>query len=250
MYQDQVGIGELVAPLQPVGYAQVANNDFTLDPADGILGLGFASRWDATSPLKRAFFDRVRPHLESPLFTVHFNHQVPGFITFGYVPSVVPTASLAYFPTVNDSSGYVWQTAVTGWSFAGGNMESIVANGVVDTGSTCLFLPNKMATAYFDKVPGAYYSEVRAKWYYPCGQTLPDVTIQVHNYTAEIPGILLEGKGGGVACMALLQGRHKDDLDTDRISLGAPFLKTTFTVYEHALNEQPRLGFARKHYDG
>ena len=61
-------------------------------------------------------------------------------------------------------------------------------NKLTDTGTTLLYLPQTVVTAYYNQVPGASYNSNQGGYTFPCSTTLPSITLGLGSYRAVVPG--------------------------------------------------------------
>lgn len=133
---------------------------------------------------------------------------------------------------------------------SGSNSSSF--EGVVDTGTTLLLLPDHHVTAYWIDVPSARHDAAQEMWLFPCAQrtSLPDLHLRIGGaYDAVVPGSDLdfgavEERGQGVSGAAMCYGgvQSSEGLGVEAI-LGDVFLKSQLVVLGL---EDGRVGFAEK----
>lgn len=127
--------------------------------------------------------------------------------------------------------------------------------GVIDTGTTLLLIPETQTTAYYHAIPSALYDPASSMWLFPCVQSasLPDLQLMIGGaYAAIVPGEFLDfgsiddHPGGGRAdspeemCYGGVQS--SEGLGVEAI-LGDVFLKSQLVVLDL---EDGRVGFAKK----
>lgn len=137
------------------------------------------------NPVK-TFFSNAIPTLVSPLFTANLKKGAPGNYNFGYIDPSEYTGSITYVPVIS-SNGF-WQFSGNGYSVGTGGFVSASIDAIADTGTTLLYLPPTIVSAYYAKVSGARYVSAQGGYTYPCSATLPSITIGIGNYRAVIPG--------------------------------------------------------------
>ncbi|KAL9606639.1 MAG: hypothetical protein Q9179_000225 [Wetmoreana sp. 5 TL-2023] len=160
VYMDTVKVGTTTVTTQAVELAQQVSAQFQQDTDnDGLLGLGFDSI-NTVKPVKqKTFFSNAKDSLSAPLFTVNLKKGKPGSYTFGYVDDAQHTGSVTYVP-VNNANGF-WEFTANGYAVGTGAFVSTSIDSIADTGTTLLYLPSSVVSAYYAKVPGAQYNSAQ-----------------------------------------------------------------------------------------
>jgi aspergillopepsin I len=72
-----------------------------------------------------------------------------------------------------------WTITVDGYAIGDDTTtSSVMVTGDIDTGSSLMALPTKIAEAYYGQIPGAQYDQKRLGGYaFPCNSTLPDFSL-------------------------------------------------------------------------
>lgn len=160
-----------------------------------------------------------------------------------------------------ESWGSHWTVQVTDFNVGKDTNSSTSSSsgdgfeGVVDTGTTLLLVPDPQTTAYYRAIPSARHDPTSSMWLFPCAQSasLPSLQLTIGGaYTAVVPGALLnfgsveDHPGGGRAdgsqemCYGGVQS--SEGLGVEAI-LGDAFLKSQLVVLDL---EDGRVGFAKK----
>ena len=143
------------------------------------------------SPVKQqTFFDNAKSSLSAPLFTVDLKKAAPGSYSFGFIDNSKYTGQITYVP-VNARNGF-WEFTSNGYAVNGGAFASTSIDAIADTGTTLLYLPDAVVSAYYARVPSASYSSTQGGYIFPCGTSLPSITLGISNYKAVIPGSFIE----------------------------------------------------------
>lgn len=110
----------------------------------------------------------------------------------------------------------------------------------LDTGTTLLYLPVDVVTAYYTQIVGAFFDAEYAAWLFPCTSVVPDFTFGIGAYRGVVPGkyIIYEPLGDDL-CYGGIQITPEPGLSI----FGDILLKAQFVVFDHAI---PRVGFANK----
>lgn len=137
------------------------------------------------NPVK-TFFSNAIPTLALPLFTANLKKGTPGNYNFGYIDNSEYTGSITYVP-VNTANGF-WEFTGNGYAIGRGAFTSSSIDAIADTGTTLLYLPTTVVSAYYAKVPGARYVSSQGGYTYPCTATLPSITLGIGGYRAVVPG--------------------------------------------------------------
>lgn len=187
MYFDTVKVGATTVTNQAVELAQTISAQFQQDiDNDGLLGLAMNSINTATPNQVNTFFSNAIPTLAAPLFTANLKKGAPGSYNFGYIDTSAYTGSITYVP-VNTANGF-WEFSSNGYAVGSGAFVSSTIDAIADTGTTLLYLPSTIVSAYYAKVPGASYVSSQGGYTYPCSATLPSITLGIGSYRAVIPG--------------------------------------------------------------
>jgi len=173
--------------IRAVELAQTISASFQSDTDnDGLLGLAMNSINTASPNPVKTFFSNAIPTLASPLFTVNLKKGTPGNYNFGYIDSTEYTGSITYVP-VNTANGF-WEFTGNGYAIGSGAFVSSSIDAIADTGTTLLYLPTTVVSAYYAKVSGAKYVSSQGGYTYPCSATLPSITLGIGGYKAVVPG--------------------------------------------------------------
>ncbi|KAJ5690053.1 hypothetical protein N7462_004445 [Penicillium macrosclerotiorum] len=237
VYKDTVTVGGVKATGQAVEAASQISQQFVNDKNnDGLLGLAFSSINTVKPKAQTTFFDTVKSQLDSPLFAVTLKHNAPGTYDFGFVDKSKYTGSLEY--TQVDSSQGFWSFTADGYkigSTTGGSIQ-----GIADTGTTLLMLPDDVVTAYYKQVSGAQEDSSVGGYTIPCDAKLPDFTVTIGSYDAVVPGDLVNYapiQSGSSTCFGGIQSNSGLGFSI----FGDIFLKSQYVVFD---SNGPRLGFA------
>jgi aspergillopepsin I len=110
------------------------------------------------------------------------------------------------------------------------------------------YAPATFANAYWAKVPGASWKGAKGGWTFPCSSKLPDVTVVIAGNNITVPGINMNYQtiSQGL-CYGGLQRSEGNPVGSAQLHIaGDVFLKNMFVVFEHPVDGQARLGFARQ----
>ncbi|KID97205.1 Peptidase A1, partial [Metarhizium majus ARSEF 297] len=249
VYTDIVRIGGAEIPNQAVESALKVSQQFTLDtPSSGLLGLAY-DKGNTVSPTKqKTWFSNILPRLKEPLFTVRLRHQADGSYNFGYIDKSQYTGDITYTPAFTDDLGHRLFKA-TGYQVGSGSFEKLSITGTADTGSTAVYLPNRVSDAYWSGVKGVTTQGgfLDSKAYsFPCDAKLPDFTFGIEGAKFTIPGEFINyapTPEDPTICQGGILGIGTIPEWLGEISIfGDVALKASFVVYDDGNN---RLGWAK-----
>ncbi|EEU37987.1 uncharacterized protein NECHADRAFT_47960 [Fusarium vanettenii 77-13-4] len=241
VYLDKVSAGRLSVNNQAVETASRVDSSFNSEPnLDGLMGLGFSSLNTVRPKQQKTFFDNAIPQLRSPVFTANLKRQRPGTYNFGYIDNSTYTGNIGYVPV--DSSRGWWQFTSNGYAVGNDKIGRTSINGIADTGTTLLLLPNTVNQAYYAKVSGSRFDSRMNAYTFRCSTSLPTFSFAVGGVTITIPGTYLNfgaATNDGQTCYGSLQPSDSIGINI----FGDIALKAAFVVFDGG---QKRIGWARK----
>lgn len=162
-----------------------------------------------------------------------------GTYNFGYIDSKAYTGAITYTPV--DSSDGFWGFSSSGYSVGSGSFVSSRLNGIADTGTTLLYLPDSVVKAYYAQIRGSQNSRSAGGYVFPCSATAPSFTFGVGSARYTIPGDFMNfGDAGSNMCFGGLQSSSDIGINI----YGDVALKAAFVVFDGS--SSPRLGWASK----
>ena len=226
---------------QAVELAKTISSEFAQDQSDGLLGLAFSSINTVKPDQQQTFFANAESSLDSPLFTANLKKGAPGSYNFGYVDTSEYTGSITY-TAVDNSQGF-WGFTSSGYAVGTSPAVSESIPAIADTGTSLLLLPDDLVSAYYAQVAGATNSQTDGGYIFPCGASLPDLTLQIEGYGAVVPGGYMNYAPASESgsCFGGLQSND----GIGQSIFGDVFLKAQFVVFSDAAGG-PQLGFAAK----
>lgn len=124
------------------------------------------------------------------------------------------------------------------------NFTTTSIKGIADTGTTLIYLPSAIVSAYYRQVPGAGTSRSAGGGYaFPCNANLPVFTFGVGSSKVTIPGRYMNYgpiTPGSANCYGGLQSSSGVGINI----WGGVALKAAFVVFD--ASEKPQLGWAPK----
>ncbi|KAF2756950.1 Asp-domain-containing protein [Pseudovirgaria hyperparasitica] len=239
VYADTVVVGGVTATSQAVEAATSVSSSFSSDTNDdGLLGLAF-STINTVSPQKQTtFFDTVKSQLATPLFAVTLKYHQAGTYDFGYLDTAKYTGAISYV-TVNTQNGF-WEFTAGGYTVGSAAPVASSFDAIADTGTTLLYLPSAIVSAYYAKVAGAAYSSTYGGYVFACSAALPDFSLTIGGTSHRVPGKYINyAPASGSTCFGGIQRNTGIGFSI----LGDIFLKSQYVVHDVS-QAAPRIGFA------
>lgn len=111
---------------------------------------------------------------------------------------------------------------------------------MIDTGTSLLLIDDKIVDAYYKQVDGAKENYSAGGYTFDCATKLPDFSVKIGDYTAVIPGDVINYaplQKGSSTCFGGIQSNSGLGFSI----FGDIFLKSQYVVFD---SHGPRLGFA------
>jgi hypothetical protein len=204
---DTVTLGGIAVSQQAVECAEQASDEFLQSPGDGLLGLAFSSINTVKPKAVKTWFDNAieQNKLGKKAFVVDLQHNKDGSYTFGKTLDGDANAT-----KVDNSQGF-WQfTADKGYYIGDKHFDDKAPNGAIaDTGTTLLLMSDDVAKNYYSGVKDAKMDQQQGGYTFPCSSQLPDITINLGDSWAVVPGSLINFapvQEGSSTCFGGLQG--------------------------------------------
>lgn len=160
-----------------------------------------------------------------------------------YIDSSKYTGSITYVP-VSTSQGF-WQFTAGGYSVGSSTSTSgSIGTAIADTGTTLLYLPSSVVTAYYSKVSGASYNNQQGGYVFSCSANLPAFNVNIGGKVFTVPGSYINFapiNSAGTQCFGGIQANTGIGFSI----FGDIFLKSVFAVFDET-QSAPRLGFAEQ----
>ncbi|RDA91678.1 putative aspartyl protease [Ophiocordyceps camponoti-saundersi (nom. inval.)] len=241
VYRDTVRLGNFEVKNATVQSAAIISPK--MEGQTGYSGvMGFAKRLEnTTKPPQPTFLSMLRRQLRKPVFAVDLRHNGSSRFDFGRVDATLGSEEMTWVPT-NATSPF-WTVELNFMDRAGNHKFETI----VDTGSSMIFLPEKLTERYWNAATGVKVSQdSRGAYQFPCAaeHMLPDLKFKVPGteHVLTVPGRYLNFHHipHTELCWSGLQ--NSGWLSEESI-LGIPFLKAVFMGFDM---ESGRLGFANK----
>ncbi len=143
---------------------------------------------------------------------------------------------------VDSDPGY-WTFSSSGYAVGSGNFSASPISGIADTGTSLIYLPTAVVTAYYRGVQGATNSRNYGGYVFPCSATLPSFTFGVGEARFTIPSAYMSYAAvtpGSSTCFGGLQSSNGVGINI----WGDVALKVAFVVFNGGT--PPTIGWAAK----
>lgn len=230
-------VGGATATSQAVECATSVSSQFVTDTSnDGLLGLAWPNINTASPKTVNPFFQTIQSSLASPVFTAYLKYHAAGSYDFGFINSSKYSGSITY-TNVTTSNGF-WEFSVGGYQVGSSAKTVLTTDSICDTGTTLMYLPDSIVTAYYKQVAGATNSNTAGGWIFPCSSTLPNFTVYISRALRTVPGQYMNyAPVGNGQCFGGIQS----DAGIGMSILGDVFIKSQFVVFDVG---NVRIGFA------
>lgn len=234
----------MTATSQAVEAATSVSSSFTQDTDnDGLLGLAFSTINTVSPTQQKTFFDTVKSSLAKPLFAADLKKGTAGSYDFGYIDTSKYTGSITYVP-VSTGNGF-WEFNAGGYSVGSSTSTSgSIGDSIADTGTTLLYLPTSVVSAYYRQVSGAQNSRTYGGYVFPCSTNLPAFNVNIGGKVFVVPGSYINyapANNAGTTCFGGIQSNTGIGFTI----FGDIFLKSVYAVFDET-QSSPRLGFAEQ----
>ncbi|KAI6783973.1 uncharacterized protein J7T54_001849 [Emericellopsis cladophorae] len=240
VYQDRVALGDVHFDQQAVQSAVQVSAALTGDSfSSGIMGMSFTSGANTVRPTKqRTFAENIRDELESPVFTVNLQKGRPGNYNFGYIDESEHTGEIAY-TKIADNTAF-WKVPIAGYQVGDRTYREYAWEGIVDTGTTLLLVPDEIVNDYYSAVSGARYDTSIGMVVFPCDASVPDFKFGFGDYRGVIPGNYVRyGQYSGGDCFGGIQSSEGIGMAI----IGDILIKAQLVVFDMG---NSTVGFANK----
>ncbi|KAK4120375.1 Asp-domain-containing protein [Parathielavia appendiculata] len=243
VYVDTFAVGGLTVLNQAVQTAQQVSASFTsATNIDGLVGLGFSTLNTVRPESQLTFFDNAKASLDNPVFTADLKYMAAGTYDFGFIDRAKYTGEITYVP-IDPDPGY-WIFTSSGYAVgASSNFSATPIIGIADTGTSLVYLPTAVLTAYYRQVQGATNSRSYGGYVFPCDSALPSFTFGVGEERFTIPASYIRYAPvteGSATCFGGLQSSSELGINI----WGDVALKAAFVVFDS--RSPPRIGWAKK----
>lgn len=211
----------------------------------GIMGLAKQLPNNITPPT-RSFLSVLRSRLKKPVFTVDLRRNASSRFDFGYINESMAADNITWLDSNPDSPHWDIELDLTAWRGKNPMWMYHKFQATVDTGTSLLFLPDPLASRYWEDVPGVQKSDLLSGVYkFPCegSQDLPDLLFKLPTeHVIRIPGPYLN-YGPLDTEPSLCWAGMQSAKDMDGPILGDVMLKAVFVAFDVG---KKRIGLANK----
>ncbi|UKZ77313.1 hypothetical protein TrVFT333_005033 [Trichoderma virens FT-333] len=247
VYHDTVRLGNFWVENAAVQSAKMISGQLEEDiRMSGILGL--AKRLSNNiEPPAPSFLSLLRQQLQHQVFGVDLNRNASGVFTFGYINESRALGEITWVDTDPDSPYWDIQFNLTTWGETTTPWYSQNFTGTIDTGTTLMFLPDNLASAYWFAIPGMKVDERLSNAFtFPCevAKDLPNLMLRIPGSSRilTIPGPYLN-YGPTSFDQSYCWGGMQSAEDLSVIVLGDIMLKALYLAFDL---DKGRVGFANK----
>ncbi|KAF9912357.1 hypothetical protein EC991_011049 [Linnemannia zychae] len=171
-----------------------------------------------------------------------------GEISFGGANAARYKGPVTYINCVGKTP---WMLSVTGMSVGGKPIATTGAQATIDTGTSLMMVPQRVADAIHAAIPGSIKS-TEYGWFVPCDGTIP-ITITFGSFVTTIPykSFAIQDNyatlnTGRVVCLSSAMYPMGADVVIDDWLLGAVFMKNMYTIFDFdPAVPGGRIGFAQ-----
>ncbi|KAF9227375.1 acid protease [Gyrodon lividus] len=241
---DTVSIGSFSVANQYFGAVNSVSENFAQSPNDGLAGLAFSTISNSRKP---TFFENLisQGFVQAPLFSVYLTRgQIQGSeICFGCIDtSKTSEETVQWVPVVSKT---YWTVGMGGVSVNGSLVSTGGLTGIIDTGTSFIYVPESTADGVYALIPGSApapgYGD--GYYYYPC-----DSQVQI-SFVFNNQKFALDARdfnlgvsyGDPSTCIGAIIGSGSSDAIA--IIPGDSFLKSYVSVYDYSHNA--RVGFVK-----
>ncbi|KAH8694689.1 aspartic peptidase domain-containing protein [Ilyonectria robusta] len=251
VYLDTVRLGGFELTDTAVQSAQIIASRFEREiELSGIMG--FAKSLPSNiEPPTPSLLDKLRPHLETPVFSVDLRRNATGTFDFGHIDTSRASDNITWLDANPASPHWDVTFDLTAWDGSHRVWWAHSFEATIDTGTTLLFLPASLAGMYWFDVPGMRVDpRLNNAFTFPChlADGLPDLMFKLPGeaeHVLTIPGSYLNYgpiDDDPEYCWGGMQSAE----DLEVTIFGDVMLKALFVVFDL---ENNRVGFANKHLD-
>jgi len=237
-------MGDFVIHDALIQSASIVSDSFERETGfSGIMGL--AKLLDNyIQPPQPSFLSVLQKQLKAPVFTVDVRKNATSRFDFGRVDQTLASDNITWLDTDPTSPMWSVEFELTAWT---GNSVWLYHKfqAIIDTGTSLMFLPELLASMYWEKVPGVDSS--LGSYRFPCNVTdsLPDLLLKLPrtDHVLVIPGQYLNygpADSDNDLCWGGMQGSGQLN---GVIIMGDVMLKALFVAFDV---EKGRVGFANK----
>jgi hypothetical protein len=225
-------------------------------PSDGIMGWGFSAIATDGAP---TFFENLisAGTVAHPYFSVYLERAkdsttassgqiAGGELCVGCIDSSKYTGNLNYVSV--SQQGY-WEVPMDGLVYNGNGVSGTNTQAAIDTGTTLVYVPTSVASAFYDKI-GGKATGAAGQYSLPCTGSLVSIGLTFGGVTYEIPlediNLGYVSASDTTQCTMGIIGLDQVDPNGNPVAIvGDLFLKAVYSTYSYSNNGSPAVGFAK-----
>ncbi|KAH9985819.1 acid protease [Russula compacta] len=238
---DTVSIAGLTVANQAFGSVSNRSDEFSKQPNDGLIGMAFGTIAQSRQP---TFFENlIKEHkIAAPLFSVHLSrHEERGSsVCLGCVDANWTTGPVTWLPVISKT---YWAISMDGL-WANGVKAPAKLTAAIDTGTSLIYVPHALASAFYDLIPGSKRASQYGSgfWTVPCF-SVKQIELSFDGYRFAIdPKDFFLGRvsASSTDCVAGVLSIG-NGLPSNLAIIGDEFLKSWYSTYDYG--NGARVGF-------
>ncbi|KAF9354034.1 hypothetical protein BGX26_008208 [Mortierella sp. AD094] len=244
---DRVSLSGVSVANQSFGMASVDDSTIAKKGIEGVVGLGFGRVANVKGYTTIVESMLARKIILQPIVSLWLGRQrmggsnpgSGGAIIFGGVDTTKYVGNFSWAPITDRNS---WTIRFDAVSIAGKDL-ALSGNALVDSGTSLIVVPTKVASIFHEQIPGAI-EDPQVGWILPCSTSAGDLNFTIAGQQFRVPAeelvVLFRIPGHAEYCKSAIDVASSDS-QTDWI-LGASFLKNVYSVYDY---QTLSIGFAQ-----
>ncbi|KAF8972976.1 aspartic peptidase domain-containing protein [Flammula alnicola] len=237
MATDVVSIQGLSIQEQTFGAVTSESDDFDGYPNSGLLGLAFSSVAASKQP---TFFENLirEKQLAAPIFSVHLTRgeETGSEVCFGCFNKDKTFGGVSWVPVISKT---YWTVALDSISVNSTTAPSSNVVAAIDTGTTLIYVPEHVATLFYDMIPGSRpATEYGPEFFtYPCNDEFSvSISFGGINFALNMADFNM-GKNCVGGILSLGEG-----FPSNLAIIGDEFLKSWYSTFDYS--NGARIGFS------
>ncbi|KAG0266647.1 hypothetical protein BG011_001494 [Mortierella polycephala] len=235
---DSMLISSTIVANQSFGMASIDDSTIAKKGVEGVVGLGFgrAANVKGYTTVMEAML--ARKTLIQPIVSIWMGRQrmggsnegSGGAVIFGGVDTTKYVGNFTWAPVTDKNS---WKIRIDAATIAGKDL-SLTADALIDSGTSLIVVPSKVASAFHKHIPGAIEAP-QVGWILPCNTTAGDLNFTIAGQQFRVPAeelvVLFRIPGYAEYCKSAIDVSQSPSEST--WILGASFLKNVYSVFDY-----------------
>ncbi|KAF9180618.1 hypothetical protein BGZ51_006072 [Haplosporangium sp. Z 767] len=229
--------GTIVAN-QSFGMASIDDSTIAKKGVEGVVGLGFGRAATVKGYTTVMETMLARKTLIQPIVSIWMGRQrmggsnegSGGAVIFGGVDTTKYVGNFTWAPVTDKNSWKVRIDAAT----IGGKDLNLAADALIDSGTSLIVVPSKVASVFHKHIPGAIEAP-QVGWILPCNTTAGDLNFTIAGQQFRVPAeelvVLFRIPGYAEYCKSAIDASLSPSEST--WILGASFLKNVYSVFDY-----------------